>query len=309
MNIVQIEYQLADNSIAIEDLVGSGELSSTQAAVFKKMMGLQFIPIDSASTVFSLLKGTLERIFYNKNINKSNIKYFLFSHTGEFITPFALNYLKIIADQYGLANLKYFATSAYKCAGLFQLIALAKELFEGMNQDDLILISTCDVTLSKILKVIPGSTVMGDSAVSIILSKSGVSHFFTSSLFHYYGQYAKGIWDNTENLSLFQSNYIFNLKKLILKILENNQLQLSDIKIILPHNVNIISWKQVANSLAISTDKIYLSNIKRTAHCFGADPWINLKDAITENKILKGDYYLLVTVGLGATFSALLFKY
>jgi len=71
----------------------------------------------------------------------------------------------------------------------------------------------------------------------------------------------------------------------------------------------LLSWYQVAAAIHMPIEKIYLKNISKTGHCFGSDPFINLKDGISAGLISPGDYYLLVTVGLGATFSAILFQY
>ena len=124
-----------------------------------------------------------------------------------------------------------------------------------------------------------------------------------------YGAFSKGSYATlTENL-LFQSSYVNYLCYAIETILCKNNIALKNIALIFPHNVNVLSWRQVMRQLCISNSQIYLNNIKKTGHCFGADPFINLQCAINENLIVLGDYYLLVTVGLGATFSVILMQY
>lgn len=309
MNIAHITYQLASQKINLMDLAKQGEFSVAEANVFQRVMGLQMIPRDNHLTIISIMSLLLEKLFLDFPIQKEKIKYFLFSHTAEFVAPFGFHYLKKLIDTFQLSQAKFFAVNTYKCAGPFQLTCLANSIFHHLHQDDFILIATADIVFTNILKMISGSTVLGEAATAVLLQKSGARHRYIDSGYFSCGQYAQGVWGTKDSFLSFQSEYVFQLKKLINMILAKQKLSLSDIQLILPHNVNLISWKMLADDMAIPLNRIYLNNINRTAHCFGSDPWINLCDAISEKRIKPGDYYLLITVGLGATFFALLFQY
>ena len=108
---------------------------------------------------------------------------------------------------------------------------------------------------------------------------------------------------------VFQSRYVEIVAWNISHILKKNKLQPAQIKCLFPHNVNISSWRQIALASGFSFDQIFLDNVSKMGHCFGFDQFVNLKDGIKQKKIKPGDYYLLATVGLGATFSILLFQY
>jgi len=308
MNIIAVQYQLASHFSDIITIGNSGAIPHSEAIVFERLMGLKTIPRDPNENIISLVIKTLDRLFLQYPVNKEKIKYFLFSHTAEFVAPFGFCYLNSIAKHFHFRLAKFFSVNTHKCAGPFQLISLSQKIFPGLENDDFILIASADIVFTKILEYIPGSTVMGESGVSILLQKNGDSHRYIDSLSFFNGKYAKGVWGDHSEFLDFQSEYIIYLRRLILGILEKNQLKLSKIKLILPHNVNMLSWKQVSQSLSIPLQKIYLKNIQKIGHCFGSDPWINLSDAMTEKMITPGDYYLLITVGLGATFSALLFQ-
>ncbi|WP_253073651.1 3-oxoacyl-[acyl-carrier-protein] synthase III C-terminal domain-containing protein [Sodalis ligni] len=48
--------------------------------------------------------------------------------------------------------------------------------------------------------------------------------------------------------------------------------------------------------------------MSRYGHCFGADPYLNLATLIRQQRLSRGDKVMLVSVGLGATFSSLLLE-
>jgi len=56
-------------------------------------------------------------------------------------------------------------------------------------------------------------------------------------------------------------------------------------------------------------NQIYLENIPLFSHCFNSDLLINLSDVINKNYLKAGDYYIMATVGVGASFGAALFQH
>lgn len=70
-------------------------------------------------------------------------------------------------------------------------------------------------------------------------------------------------------------------------MLNDQNLDLSKISLILPHNVNISSWRQLSKSLDIPIQKIYLKNVSKYGHCFCADPFLNLESVIEEGILKK----------------------
>ena len=123
------------------------------------------------------------------------------------------------------------------------------------------------------------------------------------------GEFYRGVWLTAEESKLFEYQYVPLLSETILLAIKNAGLTLDNIRLILPHNVNLISWENTAKAMGLSLDKIYLNNVRKYAHCFGADIFINFVDVLAEKKLKPGDYYVMATVGLGATFAAAVFQY
>jgi 3-oxoacyl-[acyl-carrier-protein] synthase-3 len=61
--------------------------------------------------------------------------------------------------------------------------------------------------------------------------------------------------------------------------------------------------------MGISRDRIFLGNVPITGHCFCADPFLNYRTVADLGLLNPGDRYLMVTVGLGSTFSAMVFQH
>ena len=60
--------------------------------------------------------------------------------------------------------------------------------------------------------------------------------------------------------------------------------------------------------LGIPLARVFLDNVPVTGHCFAADPFINYVSARDAGRLRPGDLYLMASVGLGATFSAMVLR-
>jgi len=309
MNISQLSYVLSEKVETISSLSDQGEIPANEALILEKIMGLQYVPRDQNINHSEQLNNVIEKLLSEHRVDPLSIKYILFAHTSDYLTPCGFNILSNISKKYGFNNALCFGSSVYKCASAFHLLKLAENFFHDLNDQDYILLLIGDLAFTNILQYIPGSTVLGDAASAILLQKSSRHNRFIDFIIETYGEFAKGLWGDRNEQLLFQSTYIKYLCNIIIKIVSQNDLALSQIKYIFPHNVNKISWRQVIQALSLLHDQVYLNNVSRTAHCFGSDPFINLTDAIEQNLLQNGDYYLLVTIGLGATFAATLFQY
>lgn len=309
MYLSHIAYQLSPTQVNLTTLVTQGELTAVEAMVFERMMGLKMISRNASSTACLLASAVLKQFFNQPHANKKKIKYVLFAHTADYVAPFEFNILKDLAEAFELSEAICFSSTINKCASAFHLIELAKTLFLSLNDDDEILLLIADNTFTGILKTIPGSTILGDAASLVILKKISHQNRIVDVLIETDGRFASGSYANIEAQLLFQSHYVDKLSATISNVIDRNRLSITEIKYIFPHNVNTISWHQVARRLNIPIQKIFLENVAKAGHCFGSDPFINLTDAISVNLLLSGDFYLLVTVGLGATFSVMLLQY
>lgn len=77
---------------------------------------------------------------------------------------------------------------------------------------------------------------------------------------------------------------------------------------IMPHNVNMVSWHPIAKAAGLDPKKLFLRNVGRVGHCFGADPFINLRDAHSQGLTSPGDLVLMTSVGMGLSAATMLVR-
>jgi 3-oxoacyl-[acyl-carrier-protein] synthase-3 len=109
--------------------------------------------------------------------------------------------------------------------------------------------------------------------------------------------------------SRFEKEYPLSLAEAISAAVSHAGLSLEEIGLILPHNVNALSWQRLCRRIGFPADRVLLDNVQVTGHAFCADSFINYVTAADRGLLRPGDRYLIAAAGLGATFSAMVVEH
>ena len=92
------------------------------------------------------------------------------------------------------------------------------------------------------------------------------------------------------------------------EVLKHENLEVKDIKCLIPHQANDRILKAVADRLDIPYEKVYI-NVDRYGNMSSASTVIALYEAVKTGVVKKGDYVVLVAFGGGLTWAANLIKW
>ncbi len=125
-----------------------------------------------------------------------------------------------------------------------------------------------------------------------------------------YAQVTKGFyWDSGSKGEEIIASYFPTARFVIQEALDKARLKISDIRLIVPHNVNRQSWEILLKLLGASPDRFFGRNISLKGHTIAADHVINLDDAQRQGLVRPGDYILLFTFGFGAHWGCLILQH
>ncbi|SLM65074.1 MULTISPECIES: 3-oxoacyl-[acyl-carrier-protein] synthase III C-terminal domain-containing protein [Dickeya] len=156
------------------------------------------------------------------------------------------------------------------------------------------------------VKLIRDTTLMGEAACAVLLSRRGRGPAILSRYTGQDGRFSVQTGFDADETSDFGQHYIDFTRQHLYAALDKAGLNIRELDWIAPHNVNRSSWHRLAQLLPFPRERIFLDNISVYGHCFGADPFINLRQLQQQQALHTGDKVLLVSVGLGATYSSLL---
>lgn len=92
------------------------------------------------------------------------------------------------------------------------------------------------------------------------------------------------------------------------KVLSDTNLNMDDIKIIVPHQANIRIIEGAAKRLGISTDKVF-TNVHKYGNISSASIPVALDEVVKSNMVSKGDNVILVGFGGGLTWASAVIKW
>lgn len=302
-----LDVFVPDFKMPVTEMTSQTGLSREMLSIYKKIYGLNDIPIYNGGDLESFLSKPLTGLLsqYDK---KSGIQYIIYVHTTGIILPYGNAMLQRLKNQLDLNHVIAFSMTLQKCASFFKALEVLTVLL-SRHSDASAIVLTGEVAFSPQLRVVPRSSIVGDAATASIFSLNGKNHALLAIKNIFIPGYAKGIYLSDDELRDFDAQFIQMISENITQTVLKAGILLQNIALILPHNVNIPTWKKIAFALHLPFEIIYTSNIARLGHTFCSDHILNLESALSEGRLKKGDYYLMVGCGMGFYLSVALFRY
>lgn len=292
---------------SLQEQVG---LSDVQLRRYERFYGLADVCRDEGGTETDLLLRAAAKLTELRG-QEQRVKYVLQARTMPSPLPYPLTSVGPLREELGLGHAAGFVVSHHACAsGLLAVDMAGMLLAADGDPDALALVLAGEKACTYRTQSIPDVTVMGEGAVAMLVSgeDAGPNRMLgyaarTHARFH--SDFILG-GDAAKD---FQAQYLPGLCEVIVTALEEAGCGLDELALVLPHNVNRLSWMGVCKQLGIPMEKVFLDLVGAAGHCFCADPFLNLQHAQELGRLRPGDRYLMTSVGLGATFSAMVFEH
>ncbi|MGW3228015.1 3-oxoacyl-[acyl-carrier-protein] synthase III C-terminal domain-containing protein [Kitasatospora sp. NPDC001095] len=242
---------------------------------------------------------------------ESDVRYVLQARTMPSPMPYPHTSTAPLLEELGLRHATGFVVSQHACAsGLLALDMAGTLLAADGDPDALALVLAGEKVGSRQSQSIPGVTVMGEATAAVLLSASGTGDRLLGYAAHTHSRFHdQFLMEDPEAAKEFQALYAPALCEVVRAALDQAGCTLDEVALVLPHNVNRLSWVAVCRMLGVPMTRVYLDLVARTGHCFCADPFVNLQQATQEGRLAAGDRYVMTSVGLGATFAAMVLEH
>lgn len=306
--ITDIQYYLPAKRVPISQMQKETDLPPAMLKIFEKIYGLKEVLYCDDSSILDLLSKPIEKILSSFKIDIAEIKYLVHTHTSQLVAPFGSSLAQAIKVKFGLSEAMAFSTTMQKCVSALKMFETLSIL---LNREDKAsaLIMTGEIAFTPELRLIPRSSISGDASAAVLVSNYGDDHVLLAVETYHFSGYSKGFYLSNEELKIFDSQFIRIMTQTILHALNKAGVRLADITLILPHNVNHPTWKNIAASLDVPIKKVYVDHISHFGHCFTSDGFLNLALAKENNHLKKGDYYLMAGCGMGFFFACAVFQF
>lgn len=317
-----VSVYLPQARIPVECLAGPLGLTEMQVKLFRRFHGLREVGREPDASLYDLLMKAAAGLAELPG-QRHRVRYVLYARTMPVAEPYPVNTLHEVCRALGLDHALAFTVTHQSCAGGLLAIDIAGRLLsadvaagqDGTDIPDgepgsppLALILAGEKAFTREAQMFADTTIFGEGAAACLVSAFGPRDRLLAYASNVRGEFDSATGENDERL---QREYRPSLAEVMRLALDEAGLTLDDIRLVLPHNVNVVTWRRTCLLLKFPLDRVMLDNIPASGHVFCADVFANYATACERGLLRPGDRYLAAAVGAGggATFAAMVFEH
>jgi len=305
--IEAVSVYLPPVRVPIAELAGQLGITNIQVRMFNRFYGMKEVGRERESSLSDLLLKAAAGLDALRG-NEKDVKFVIHARTMAVVAPYPINPLHEVCQALGLGHASAFTVTHQSCAGGLLAIDVAGRLLAAEPEGALALILAGEKAFTREAEFFPDTTVFGEGASACLVSASGARDRLLA-----YATNVRGEFDSAtgENDARLQREYRPSLAEVMHQALDEAGVTLDDIRVVLPHNVNMVTWQRMCLLLRIPRERVLLDNVPTSGHVFCADVFVNYVTACERGLLRRGDRYLAAAVGAGggATFSAMVFEH
>ncbi|MFL6162131.1 MAG: 3-oxoacyl-[acyl-carrier-protein] synthase III C-terminal domain-containing protein [Jatrophihabitantaceae bacterium] len=321
-----VSVYLPTARLSVETLAEQLELPEMQVKLFRRFHGLSDVRYDPGISLPELLLNAA-RGLPELAEHRQRIRYVLWGRAFPVVVPYPVNPLHEVCHSLGLDHALSFTVTQQSCASALLAVDLAGRLLAGDRRaggdrgagkdrgagadpadEPLALVLTGEKGFTRDARLLPGMSLFSEGASACLVSGSGSRDRVLA-----YACSQRGEFDAAggESAEAFMREYRPSLAAVIRRALDQAGLAMADIRLVLPHNVNVVTWQRVSLLLEFPAEKVLLDNVASNGHVFCTDAFANYQTACERGLLEPGDRYLVAAVGAGdgATFAAMIFEH
>ncbi|WFE64813.1 3-oxoacyl-[acyl-carrier-protein] synthase III C-terminal domain-containing protein [Micromonospora sp. WMMD714] len=309
-----VSVHLPQRRVPIESLAGPLGLTEMQVRLFRRFHGLDQVRRDPDLSLHDLLLGAATGLTALRG-QEHRVRFVLYGRAFPVVVPYPANPLHDVCRALGLGHAVALTLTQQSCASALLAIELAGRLLAaepadrpGPGEGPLALVLTGEKAFTRDAEFIPETSIFSEGASACLVSTDGPRDRLLG-----YACAQRGEFDVAGGASgaQFQREYRPALAEVIGRALAEAGVALDDVRLVLPHNVNVVTWQRLCRLLGFPRDRVLLDNVRETGHVFCADAFVNYRTACERGLLQPGDHYLVAAVGAGdgATFAAMVFTH
>ncbi|MEV0911050.1 3-oxoacyl-[acyl-carrier-protein] synthase III C-terminal domain-containing protein [Streptomyces hokutonensis] len=276
---------------------------------YGRAFGLDKICWDDTRSEKEILLAAVDKLSLLRG-QEDRVRYLIRPRSQRSPSPYPVSVLHEVRRETGLRHARTFAVTEHACAaGLFAIDMAGMLLAEEDDPEAMALVLVGEKAFSPVTQHLSGICVTGEATSAVLVSARGTRDRILGFAITTVSVGESSMVMTDDGAARFRDLYGDALTETVNAALADADVGIADIALVLPHNVNRVAWVRMAEQLGVPVHRIFLDNVPQTGHCYGADPFLNYATACELGRLSPGDRYLMISVGLGASFTALVVEH
>jgi 3-oxoacyl-[acyl-carrier-protein] synthase III len=301
VGLYHLSYYLPPKQASIEELADSMGLSEEELRLYRDVHGLRAVRLAEGETGSDMALKAAALVLEESRIDPESVDAVIMYYTAFTASLEPNSIVGRIQHELKLTRSVGFSVWEQYCASIITAFQVAQSMIRT-GAARIVMLVGADCFFGSTRRAIDRITIQGEGS-SALLVKGGCTDNRLVGLTTYVdGSFYRTSRCSRDDLERFDLVYFLATVRTIQRTLRKADLTLDEIALIIPHNINLSSWERVMTMLKCDRSRLFAENIPRYGHIFGSDLAINLRDAISSGRLRRGEYALLVTAGLGASW-------
>ncbi len=307
--IEAVACYLPGQRMPVEDVAAQLGLTPMQVRLFKRFLGLAEIRLDPGGSLVDLLRAGVAGLT-GLHGREHLVRYVVHARAMPVVLPYPLNPPRELCLSLGLSHAISFTVTHHACAtGLLAIDLAGRLLAADPEPDALALVLTGEKAFTREAQLVPGISMFGEAAAACLVRSDGPRDRVLAYVCSTRGEFFGRLDDEPAMATRYEEEYPAALGGVIQAAVRQAGLGIDQITLILPHNVNAMSWRKLCRRIGFPVERVLLDNVPVTGHAFCADAFVNYATAAGRGLLRPGQRYLIAGAGLGATFSAMVLEH
>lgn len=306
----EIAAYLPDVRVPLEELLIDRQIPASTLDALRRSYGYSEVRRQKPGETLLDLLAHAARGLSTLPVNESRVRYVLYARTVPVSLPHPLTPLPELCELLNLHEATAFAVSHHGCASGLLAVDIAGRLLAMDGEPDalaLVVAGEQVFTLDETLR--PEAQIFGEASAACLVAADGPRDRVLSYVALQRGDLDHWATDRMDFAERFAREYTVLIGEVISAAARRAGARVDELRLILPHNVNVRSWRKVCQRLGLPSTMVLLDNVPLIGHTFAADSFLNYRTAVDNGLLSAGDRYLIVSAGYGAIFSAMVLEH
>lgn len=307
--IAGVARYLPPGRATVADVAREQSMPPEERHLLSAVHGLEQCSVAVGETLGEMMIAAIRQALAEAALAPADVRTVMYCHTFHHWSPPLSGMLPEVISAAGLQRARWFAVYQQNCASFFMALRLARNLLQRRPEEGPVLIVTGDRVPSAKLRTIPYTTLMADGAAACLVVPNPAHDRVVTVANLVEGAFYRGLGCDPDDNKRFELVYLMRLRQVLERGLTQAGTTWKDMDLILPHNVNLTTWRRLTTMLGLPMDRVFTENIPRLAHSFCSDALINYVDAKQAGRLRPGQLYMMVGVGLGASYGCCILRH
>jgi 3-oxoacyl-[acyl-carrier-protein] synthase-3 len=284
-------------------------LSVAETRRFQRGAGFERVCFDPDRSEADLLLESIEAVPGISGF-RDRVTWVVRARSVRFATPWPDRLMAEVCERAALINARAFTISDHACAtGMYATELAVQLLADDGDPDAVAIVLAGEKTYGLGCRIVPRIALLGEATAAAAVSLGPGPYELLGYASKQVPIGGQSLALDEDSAPLFAQIYNHEIGGVIKRALIEADTDSSELQRYLPHNVGRIVSVRTGLSVGLQREQVDHGTLAETGHCWSADTFMNLEVAQRDGRLEPGDVVLLTSVGLGATFAALVCRY